>query len=593
MIKLENINLTGGKKELLRNAKFEAQYGDVTLIFGESGCGKSTLLYEIGLLSEHKDISYFINDIDVRNMQDNETLNLKRFEIGYVFQNSELFNEDTVLYNINHFAGMVNKTLDKGEINEYLKLLRLHIRLDQKVKTLSGGERQRLAIMCALLKDSSILILDEVTSALDNENEEKIFQILQDISKANNIAVILVSHSLKAKDYADAIYEFENLQLICKKTSNSDGKYEMNLSRSLKLPILHFLHYCLAYIKKYWLLNVLLFIAVLSGLTFVSFTDSYFKYYNMQVLNDIENLSYNEIWIHSTKYQDDSSNSLNNSILKDVLDNIDIEMEVFTYFEGTCQINDKEVKIIPFYANQKNSRFIAKKTQVASSIYASDLYFLDDKEIYEQISINDKRYYFEGVFKTGSRFYNSGNMFIATTEDIAKIIDPFIQYNGYIVRTTSFSDLKTINDIAGKNSLTCKSSLQDIEVLSQYQRDANKSMTYYKIGTTAFVVMLITLFYFIYYRSRRKELAFLKVNGYTNKQITYILALENFVRLLVCFIPSLILNLIINHSILFIDTQFTLLIINTIITVLIVAFIPHMLSIVYVYNLKPIEIYRT
>lgn len=592
MIKLDNINLTGGKKELLKNSSFEAKYGDVTLIFGESGCGKSTLLYEIGLLSEHKDISYFINDSDVRNMQDNEILNLKRFEIGYVFQNSELFNDDNVLYNINHFAGMVNKCLSNKEIEEYLKILRLHIRLDQKVKTLSGGERQRLAILCALVKDSSILILDEVTSALDNENEERIFQILQDISKTKNIAVILVSHSLKAKDYADAIYEFENQELICKKTSSTHILQELNLLRDLKLPVSHFIKYCFGYFKKYWILNSLIFIAILSGLIFVSFVDSYSNYYNAQVLNDIENLSYNEVWIYSTEYLDESNKSLNDNIVKDFLDKIDMKIEVYPYFEGTCQIEGKEVKIIPFYANQKNSRFVGKKTQKTTSIYASDLYFLDDKEIYEEITINDKIYYFEGVFKTGCRFYDSGTVYIAATEDIARTIDPFIQYNGYIVRTKNFNDLKNIYDISRQYSLTCKSSLQDIDVLSQYQRDADRMMGYYKTGAVIFVVILITVFYITYYHSRSKELAFLKVNGYTNNQITYILTLENFIRLFMCILPSIILNLIINIGILHIDSRFVLLTLNTIATSFIVTLIPYIFSVIYVYYLKPIEIYR-
>lgn len=595
MIKLENINLTGGKKELLKDSSFEAKYGDVTLIYGESGCGKSTLLYEIGLLSEHKDISYFINDHDVRMLEESEILNLKRFEIGYVFQTSELFNDDDVLYNLNHFARMVNRSLNKNEIDDYLRLLRLHIKLDQKVKNLSGGERQRLAILCALIKESSILVLDEVTSTLDNENEVRIFQILQDISKTKKIAVILVSHSLKAKDYADVIYEFENQRLVCKKNSTNSTncmQQEIDLSKELKLPFSHFIEYCFYYFKKHRFLNILLFVAMLCGISFISFIESYSDYYNVLVLEDIENLSYNEIWIYSTKYQDESNKSFNDNVVEEFLNAIDLDVEVYPYFEGICQIEGRNVKIVPFYVNEKNRRFVAREFQTSSLIFASNLYFLDDFEVYEPITINDENYYLEGIFEKGFRLYNSGNEYIATIEDIAKDIDPFIQFNGFIVRTKNFNDLKMLYNSAIQNSLICVSSLQDIEVLSQYQKDANRMMDYYKIGSMVFVILLITLFYVAYYHSRRKELAFLKVNGYTNKQIINILSLENFIRLFLCMISSIILNLIVNISVFQIYNNLFMTFIYDLMISLAVALFPHIFSMIYVYYLKPIEIYR-
>ena len=128
--------------------------------------------------------------------------------------------------------------------------------------------------------------------------------------------------------------------------------------------------------------------------------------------------------------------------------------------------------------------------------------------------------------------------------------------------------------------------------MSQYQRDADRMMGYYKTGAVIFVVILITVFYITYYHSRSKELAFLKVNGYTNNQITYILTLENFIRLFMCILPSIILNLIINIGILHIDSRFVLLTLNTIATSFIVTLIPYIFSVIYVYYLKPIEIYR-
>ena len=146
MLKLENINISF-KNPILKNASI-ILYPGVSLIVGKSGIGKTTLLYHIALISSKKDYNYFLDNYKINLNNDKELSLFKRAQIGYVLQESNLFEQYTVRENLNHSALLTQKNKN---IDELMSLVNLDVDPDQPLDSLSGGERQRLAIACALI----------------------------------------------------------------------------------------------------------------------------------------------------------------------------------------------------------------------------------------------------------------------------------------------------------------------------------------------------------------------------------------------------------------------------------------------------------
>lgn len=165
MLELHNLNISYERK-ILEDASFRASSGQLTLIQGESGSGKTTFLYRLALISNQNDYDYHINNYDIMDMSPLQKDKFRRNNIAFLLQNALLIDEYNIRENLCFFAGLVDKTIDDNVIKEILKQVHLDVPLEQNIQTLSGGERQRLAIACALIKDTGVIILDEPTSSL-------------------------------------------------------------------------------------------------------------------------------------------------------------------------------------------------------------------------------------------------------------------------------------------------------------------------------------------------------------------------------------------------------------------------------------------
>lgn len=585
MLELNHIHLKGGNKKLLEDECFQANTGQLTLICGESGCGKSTLLYEIGLLSEHEDIEYKIDDVDVRNLSINELLSLKRFEIGYVFQSNDLFENEDIYYNISHFASLVNKEIKEKDVLEYFQLLDLHIDMHQKVKSLSGGERQRIAIVCAMVKESHILVLDEITSALDSDNEERIFKILKDIAILKDIIVIMVSHSSNAKKYADKIYEIKDKHFICIKDNEKSGRLTLNLNRNLKLSLKQYYDYSKRYFRRYAFLNLLLVFALICGLSFLSFVDYYQQHYKDTVLNQVNDLSYNQLWVYDGK-----TTLTENTKLKKIIEECDIDIDIYPYFQGECYVNDEMIKIIPFYKDNKNNKLLSFESNYHTNIFVSED-IVSNKD--DTLVINHKKTMINGIFKSGVRLYSSGYNFIAMNEQAATQYADYLEYNGYIVKAKNFNDLMKIErSLSQQPNLNVDSSMQDVVALEQYIISSERMMNYYGIGSICLISIIFTVFYILYYSSRKIEIVYLKVNGYTNQQLACILLFENIFRFLISIIPSSVITIYMKSVIYHMEINIPKMIINNILLSVLFIIIPYLFSCFYISILKPIKVYR-
>lgn len=195
IINIKNLNKAYGKHPLFQNFNLTIQSGEFVLLKGKSGCGKSTLLNMIGLLEKMDQGEYTL--FDQKNIQPNtkESKLLLRNKISFIFQNFALIDDDTVENNL--LIALKYTSLSKQEkqtkIEEVLKQVQLEGMNKQKIYTLSGGQQQRVALARCLLKPSELVLADEPTAALDQENKQIVLDLLCTLQKLGK-TVIVASH---------------------------------------------------------------------------------------------------------------------------------------------------------------------------------------------------------------------------------------------------------------------------------------------------------------------------------------------------------------------------------------------------------------
>ena len=204
--KLKNETITA-----MDNVNLEIDMGKLYVIMGHSGSGKSTLIQMLGLLDSLTSGKLYINGDEISNISEDKKAELRKKEIGFVFQSFYLNPKLTALENVMlpMYINEKIKSSDRSEIAEkLLEKLGLENRNTHYPKELSGGEQQRIAIARALANNPNYILADEPTGNLDSENEKNVYRILKELTKEGK-AVVIVSHNENIKQYADEIFYME------------------------------------------------------------------------------------------------------------------------------------------------------------------------------------------------------------------------------------------------------------------------------------------------------------------------------------------------------------------------------------------------
>lgn len=236
MLELENIKKSYKKKgqeyKVIENLTCNFPNNGIVLITGRSGIGKTTLLNLIGGLDNLKEGKIKWNNQDISSMKELEKTKYRNLEIGMVPQDYALFENLSVLENINLVSNQ------KEKIDKLLEELEIAHLKKKRVKELSGGEAQRVAIIRAIIKEPKIILCDEITSNIDKETSKKILELLKKVSQKS--LVIIVSHDVElVKEYADILYNMENktMEIIHEKKDieeiPSNRIYEMSISQKI------------------------------------------------------------------------------------------------------------------------------------------------------------------------------------------------------------------------------------------------------------------------------------------------------------------------------------------------------------------------
>lgn len=202
VLKLENIAKKFGAKDqqviALHSINLEIQKGEMIALIGPSGSGKTTLLQIAGLLDAPSSGRVFINNIDASKADDKKRTEIRKNNLGFIYQFHHLLPEFSALENVALPLLIQGKSKNEAftRAKQILELVDLSNRLEHKPAGLSGGQQQRVAIARAIVTKPSLILADEPTGNLDSANSANIFDMLQDLTKNSQIACLLVTHNL-------------------------------------------------------------------------------------------------------------------------------------------------------------------------------------------------------------------------------------------------------------------------------------------------------------------------------------------------------------------------------------------------------------
>ena len=180
----------------LDDVTLEIGSGDFLAVMGPSGCGKSTLLNIIGMIDEPTSGQYFFGDTDVSKYSERRLVDLRKRNIGFIFQSFNLIEELTVFENVELpllYQGM-SKRARKARVREVLELVDIQSRTNHRPAELSGGQQQRVAVARAVVADPKLIVADEPTGNLDSKNGDEVMEMLTTLNE-QGATILMVTHS--------------------------------------------------------------------------------------------------------------------------------------------------------------------------------------------------------------------------------------------------------------------------------------------------------------------------------------------------------------------------------------------------------------
>ena len=210
MIRTENLTKTFRTEEVetlaLREVSMNVGEGEFVAIMGPSGCGKSTLLNILGLLDNPTEGSYFFDTEEVGHLKESQRTQLRKGNIGFVFQSFNLIDELNVFENVE--LPLTYLKIPSAKRKEMVKdvLKRMHIGHRDKhfPQQLSGGQQQRVAIARAVVASPKLILADEPTGNLDSKNGREVMDLLTELNKEGT-TIIMVTHSQHDASFAHRI----------------------------------------------------------------------------------------------------------------------------------------------------------------------------------------------------------------------------------------------------------------------------------------------------------------------------------------------------------------------------------------------------
>lgn len=200
MISINGLSFGYSDQKVLSIPQMEVQDEEHLLILGNSGSGKTTLLHILGGLLQPKEGKVVIGNTDLYSLSGHQRDKYRGQNIGLVFQKAHLISALSVGDNLLLAQYLSGTAQDKGRVYEVLEELNLGQKADKKVRALSQGEQQRVTIARALLNRPRIILADEPTASLDDENAMKVLNLLKSQAEKYQASLLIATHDQRVKD---------------------------------------------------------------------------------------------------------------------------------------------------------------------------------------------------------------------------------------------------------------------------------------------------------------------------------------------------------------------------------------------------------
>ncbi len=225
MIKTTNLNKVYRTDEIetaaLNNINFQANEGEFVAIMGPSGCGKSTLLNVIGLIDTIDGGDYFFNGENVAKYNERQRANLRKGNIGFIFQSFNLIDELTVFENIELplLYMKVPAKERKERVEHAMEYMQIMHRKNHFPQQLSGGQQQRVAVARAVVADPKVILADEPTGNLDSRHGDEVMSILTELNDKGT-TIVMVTHSPTYAEFSNRIVHLFDGKVVTENMRN-------------------------------------------------------------------------------------------------------------------------------------------------------------------------------------------------------------------------------------------------------------------------------------------------------------------------------------------------------------------------------------
>ena len=219
MIRIENLSKSFRTTEVetiaLNSVNLEVADKEFVAIMGPSGCGKSTLLNIMGLLDNPSSGHYYLDGQEVGHLKEKDRTNVRKGNIGFVFQSFNLIDELNVFENVELPLTYLNIPADerKKKVTDILQRMNISHRAKHYPQQLSGGQQQRVAIARAVVSGPKIIPADEPTGNLDSKNGQEVMQMLTELNKEGT-TIVMVTHSQRDAGFASRIINLFDGQIV-------------------------------------------------------------------------------------------------------------------------------------------------------------------------------------------------------------------------------------------------------------------------------------------------------------------------------------------------------------------------------------------
>jgi putative ABC transport system ATP-binding protein len=218
MIKISDIEKCYHTDEIdivaLNKMSIEVDDGEFVAIMGPSGCGKSTLLNILGFLDDPDSGSYVFNGMEVGRLNERKRADLRKQNVGFLFQNFNLIDDLTVFENVELpmiYTGVSTSARAK-RTDEVLDRMHIEQRRKTYPQQLSGGQQQRVALARAVVNKPKLILADEPTANLDHDNGKEVMELLDELNK-DGATIIMVTHSENDAKYSHRVIRLPDIPI--------------------------------------------------------------------------------------------------------------------------------------------------------------------------------------------------------------------------------------------------------------------------------------------------------------------------------------------------------------------------------------------